>query len=86
MEVTISEPLESFVKKAVREGRYASESDVVNLGIRLVQERDQKLADLRAMIVESLEDTREDSAEEMDRALEEQGRKSIAQGCPERIG
>jgi antitoxin ParD1/3/4 len=82
MEVTISEPQESFVKQAVREGRYASESDVVNLGIRMVQERDQKLADLRAMIAESLEDGPEDSAAERDRALEEQERELIVRGCP----
>lgn len=49
MEITISEPLESFVKQAVREGRYASEAEVVNAGLRLIEEHDRKLAELRAI-------------------------------------
>ena len=36
MEIAISEPLENFVKQAVREGRFSSESEAVNLGLRLV--------------------------------------------------
>jgi antitoxin ParD1/3/4 len=83
MEITISEPLESFVKQAVREGRYASEAEVVNAGLRLIEEHDRKLADLRAMIEESLKDTTPISAEEMDRDLEEQEVELIALGFPE---
>ena len=41
MEITISEPLESFVKQAVREGRYASETEVVTAGLHLIQEHDK---------------------------------------------
>ena len=83
MEITISEPLESFVKQAVREGRYASEAEVVNAGLRLIEEHDRKLAELRAMIEESLKDTTPISAEEMDRDLEEQEAELIALGFPE---
>jgi antitoxin ParD1/3/4 len=83
MEITISEPLESFVKQAVREGRYASEAEVVNAGLRLIEEHDRKLAELRAMIDESLKDTTPISAEEMDRDLEEQEAELIALGFPE---
>lgn len=82
MEVTISEPQEDFVKQAVSEGRYASESEVVNFGLRLVQARDQKLAELRAMINESLKDTREVSEEEMDEAIEKKSQELLAQGIP----
>ncbi len=83
MEITISEPLESFVKQAVREGRYASEAEVVNAGLRLIEEHDRKLAELRAMIQESLKDTHVITAEEMDRDLEEQEAELIALGFPE---
>jgi len=82
MEVTISEPLENFVKQAVREGRYASESEVLNFGIRLVQARDQKLAELRAMINKSVKDTRAVSDKEMDEAIEQKSREILAQGIP----
>ncbi len=83
MQITISEPQEDFVKQAVNEGRYASESEVVNLGLRLVQARDQKLAELRAMINVSIEEGGLVTSEEMDRELEEQEAELIAQGFPE---
>jgi antitoxin ParD1/3/4 len=82
MEIAISEPLENFVKQAVREGRYASENDVLNFGIRLVQAREQKLAELRAMIDKSLKDTRAVSDKEMDEAIEQKSRELLAQGIP----
>ena len=83
MEVTISEPLEDFVKQAISEGRYASESEVINQSLRMLQENERKLAALRAMIAESLKDTRIVTEEEMDRALEEQEVQLIAMGYPE---
>jgi len=82
MEITISEPLESFVKQAVREGRYSSEAEVVNAGLRLIEEHDRKLAELRAMIQESLKDTRAVSDEEMDEAIEKRSQELLAQGIP----
>jgi antitoxin ParD1/3/4 len=82
MEIALSEPLENFVKQAVREGRYASESEVLNFGIRLVQARDQKLAELRAMINKSLKDTPAVSDKEMDEAIEQKSREILAQGIP----
>jgi antitoxin ParD1/3/4 len=83
MQVTISEPQEDFVKQAVSEGRYTSESEVVNFGLRLVQARDQKLAELRAMINASIEEGGLVTSEEMDRELEEQEAELIALGFPE---
>jgi antitoxin ParD1/3/4 len=82
MEVAIPEPLERFVKQAVREGRYASESEVVSLGIRMVKEQERKLAALRARIQASLEDTREVSDEEMDEVIEQRAKELLAQGIP----
>jgi hypothetical protein len=51
--------------------------------LRLVEARDRKLAELRAMIQESLKDTRLVTEEEIDQALEEQEAELIAMGIPE---
>jgi antitoxin ParD1/3/4 len=83
MQIALEESQEDFVKKAVSDGRYASEKDLVAEGLRLVEARDRKLAELRAMIEESLKDTRIVTDEEMDQALEEQAAKLIAIGIPE---
>ena len=83
MQIALTEPQEAFVKQAVSEGRYASEAEIVDLGLRMVEEHDRKLAELRAMISESLKDTTPISAEEMDRDLEEQEAELIALGYPE---
>ena len=42
----------SFVEAKVAEGRYASASDVVRAGLRLLEEQEAKLAALRAALIE----------------------------------
>jgi len=42
----------AFVEAKVAEGRYASASDVVRAGLRLLEEQEAKLAALRAALVE----------------------------------
>ncbi|SDQ88837.1 antitoxin ParD1/3/4 [Rhizobiales bacterium GAS191] len=42
----------SFVEGKVAEGRYASASDVVRAGLRLLEEQETRLAVLRAALVE----------------------------------
>lgn len=42
----------SFVDAKVAEGRYASASDVLRAGLRLLEEEEIKLANLRAALVE----------------------------------
>jgi antitoxin ParD1/3/4 len=44
-----------FMRSQVREGRYSSTSDVVRAGLRLLEERETKLAALRQAIVEGEE-------------------------------
>jgi antitoxin ParD1/3/4 len=51
--------LEKYVTKLVSQGRYNSKSEVVREGIRLVQERESKLAVLDAAIERGLEDVRQ---------------------------
>jgi len=83
MQIVLEESQEDFVKQAVSDGRYSSEKALVTEALRLVEVRDRKLAELRAIIQESLKDTTPISAEEMDQALEEQEAELIALGYPE---
>ena len=48
--------LESFVAKLVETGRYNSKSEVLREGVRLVQEREARLAALDASIARGLDD------------------------------
>ncbi len=48
--------LETYVGKLVEEGRYNSKSEVLREGVRLLQEREQRLAALDASIVRGLAD------------------------------
>ena len=56
---TIGAHFEKFAKDLVASGRYASVSEVLRDGLRMVEEREQvratKLEDLRALIVEGIE-------------------------------
>jgi antitoxin ParD1/3/4 len=47
MNVSIGERWEGFVNQVVKTGRYGSASEVVREGLRLVEEREAKLAALR---------------------------------------
>ena len=47
MNVSLGERWESYVAGVVEEGRYASASEVVREGLRLVEEREAKLQSLR---------------------------------------
>jgi antitoxin ParD1/3/4 len=82
MEITLTESQEDFVKHAIREGRFSSESDVFDLAIRLVQAREEKLDALRAMIQTSLKDPREVSEDEMDAAIEAKSQELLSLGIP----
>ena len=52
----LGEVLESFVTKLVESGRYHSKSEVLREGVRLVQEREARLAALDASIGRGLAD------------------------------
>lgn len=52
----LGEALESFVTKLVASGRYHSKSEVLREGVRLIQEREAKLAALDASIARGLAD------------------------------
>ena len=50
MNVSIGERWESFVDSALKAGRYGSASEIVREGLRLVEEREAKLAALRGTL------------------------------------
>lgn len=50
MNVSIGARWEGFVENAVKGGRYGSASEVVREGLRLVEEREMRLAELRSML------------------------------------
>ena len=51
--------LENYVGKLVEEGRYNSKSEVLREGVRLLQEREQRLAALDAVIESGMVDIRQ---------------------------
>ena len=54
MNVSIGERWEGFVETAVKSGRYASASEVVREGLRLVEEREARLEALRETLAASI--------------------------------
>jgi antitoxin ParD1/3/4 len=50
--VIIGDHLGAFIEHQVSEGRYASASDVVRAGLRLLEEREMKIEALRAALIE----------------------------------
>ncbi|MCE7027524.1 type II toxin-antitoxin system ParD family antitoxin [Jiella avicenniae] len=70
MNVSIGERWEDFVDRAVKSGRYGSASEVVREGLRLVEEREAKLANLRRTLDASIEAGGEANEAEIDAALE----------------
>ena len=52
MNVSLTPDLERFTRTLVEGGRYNSASEVVRSGLRLLEEREARLADLRRLIGE----------------------------------
>lgn len=53
--VTLGEPLNQFVTQMVESGRYGSTSEVIRAALRMLEEKEQQLVQLRKMIDEGLE-------------------------------
>jgi len=50
--ISLGDHFADFINAKVAEGRYASASDVVRAGLRLLEEREANLAALRAALIE----------------------------------
>ena len=69
MNVSLGNRWEKFVEATIRQGRYSSASEVVREGLRLVEEREAKLAALRDTLEASISAGGEVSEEDLDDAL-----------------
>ena len=69
MNVSIGKRWEEFVEGVVQDGRYGSASEVVREGLRLVEEREAKLAALRQTIEASIAEGGARSQDEASAAL-----------------
>lgn len=54
--VNLGKQLEAFITDAVKNGRYGSRSEVLREGVRLVQEREQRLAKLDEALLRGVAD------------------------------
>ena len=70
MNVSIGERWEGFVESAVKSGRYASASEVVREGLRLVEEREARLCALRDTLNASIVRGGENTVDDLTRALD----------------
>jgi antitoxin ParD1/3/4 len=50
--ITLGEHFDGFIAQQIAEGRYASASEVVRAGLRLLEENEHKLAVLRNLLEE----------------------------------
>jgi antitoxin ParD1/3/4 len=55
MNISIGKRWEAYIEELLAEGRYASASEIMREGLRLVEEREQKLSALRDKINASIE-------------------------------
>ena len=82
MNVSIGDRLEEFIESAVKSGRYASASEVVREGLRLVEEREAKLVALRDMLDASTADPAPAlSDDEVGRRLRQRARSLAERGA-----
>lgn len=65
----LGEQLEAFVSKMVSSGRYNSKSEVLREGVRLIQERETRLAALNAALERGLADAEAGRVTPLDEAF-----------------
>ena len=69
MNVSLGQRWEDFVAQAVEDGRYGSASEIVREGLRLVEEREAKLAALRQTLDAAIERGGSHTADEVRQAV-----------------
>jgi antitoxin ParD1/3/4 len=74
MNVSVGDRWEAFIDAAVKNGRYASASEVVREGLRLVEEREAKLQSLRDTLNAAIAAGGENTLEDLARVLDATGK------------
>ena len=80
MNVSVGKHWEEFIDSLVKQGRYASATEVMREGLRLVEEREAKLKALRETIEASLAEGGEHSDEEVAAYLDKRAAELKARG------
>lgn len=80
MNVSVGQRWEKFIEQAVQDGRYGSASEVVREGLRLVEEREAKLAALRETIQQSIAEGGSYTDEEVEAFLDAEAEKLAKEG------
>ncbi len=70
MNVSIGAHWEQFLEKVLSEGRYGSVSEIVQEGLRLVEEREAKLKALRDEINAAIDGGGDNSADDIDAMID----------------
>ena len=80
MNVSLTPQLEQMVREKVESGRYNNASEVVREGLRLIEERDHRLAKLRSLMQEGFDqivrgefvEVNEEYFDQVDREVDEE--------------
>lgn len=65
MSYAVGSHFENFIRTQVTAGRFNNASEVVREGLRLLEERELKIAELRRQVQEALADERRYTADEV---------------------
>ncbi|MDM3870976.1 type II toxin-antitoxin system ParD family antitoxin [Porticoccus sp. W117] len=71
MSYTVGRHFDQFIREQVRAGRYNNGSEVVREGLRLVEEREARLAALRQHLADSIERGGSHTDDELDALLQQ---------------
>ncbi|BBU62546.1 hypothetical protein MSC49_24810 [Methylosinus sp. C49] len=80
MNVSVGKHWEEFIDSLVKQGRYASATEVMREGLRLVEEREAKLKALRETIEASLAEGGEHSSKDVAAHLDRRAAELKARG------
>ncbi len=75
--VVLSEPQEGLVRELVESGRYQNASEVIRAGLRLLEDHEAALQDVRAGLLEGLAQAAEGRTVDGEKAIETAYRQAL---------